>query len=132
MGAPDGKAIAFRDEHLNIAQFPLDASTPTSQLVSGANVIPCDWSRDGHLIYLSIGTGNSFPSLQVYSLLVHKSSEFASAGAQPQFYPDGTWVAYIDMPTRQIVVQRFPGPGMRLAISRLTGSSQPRWSHDGR
>jgi len=29
-------------------------------------------------------------------------------------------------------VQRFPGPGMRLPISRLAGSSQPRWSHDGR
>jgi Tol biopolymer transport system component len=130
--SPDGKAIAFRDAQLNIAQLPLDASTSTAQLVSGANVIPCDWSRDGHLIYMSIGTGNSFPSLKVYSLLDQKSTDFATAGAEPQFSPDGKWMAYIDLPTRQIVVQRFPGPGMRLPISRLTGSSQPRWSHDGR
>jgi len=41
-------------------------------------------------------------------------------------------MAYINLPTRQIVVQRFPGPGMRLPISNLIGSSQPRWSHDGR
>jgi eukaryotic-like serine/threonine-protein kinase len=130
--SPDGRAIAFRNAQLNIAQLPLDASTPAAQLVSGANVIPCDWSRDGHLIYMSIGTGNPFPSLEVYSLLDQKSTEFATAGAEAQFSPDGKWVAYINLPTRQIVVQRFPGPGMRLPISNLTGSSQPRWSHDGR
>ncbi len=130
--SPDGKAIAFRDAYLNIDELPIDASAPPTQLVSGANVIPCDWSRDGRLIYMRIGTGNSFPSLEVYFLHDHKSSEFATAGAEPQFSPDGKWVAYIKLPARQIVVQRFPGPGMRVPISSLSGSAQPRWSHDGR
>jgi serine/threonine protein kinase len=130
--SPDGTAIAFRDAHLNIDESPIDATAPPTQLVSGANVIPCDWSRDGHLIYMSIGTGNSFPSLEVYSLRDHKSTEFATAGAEPQFSPDDKWVAYVNLPLRQIVVQQFPGPGTRVPISNLNGSSQPRWSHDGR
>lgn len=130
--SPDGKAIAFRDAQLNIDESPIDATTPPIRLVSGINVIPCDWSRDGHLIYMSIGTGKSFPSLEVYSLRDHKSTEYATAGAEPQFSPDGNWVAYIDLPTRQIVVQRFPGLATRVPISPLNGSTQPRWSHDGR
>ena len=100
--------------------------------MSGTNVIPCDWSRDGHLIYMSLGNGNPFPSLEVYSLHDHKSTGFATVGAEAQFSPDGKWVAYIHLPLRQIVVQRFPGPGTRIQISSLNGSTQPRWSHDGR
>ena len=133
--SPDGKAVAFRNARLNIEESFIDGSGPSAQLVSGANVlnvIPCDWSPDGHLIYMSIGTGKPFPSLQVYSVADQKSTEFTSAGAEPQFSPDGKWVAYISLPQRQIVVQRFPGPGTRIPISSLFGSSQPRWSHDGR
>lgn len=130
--APDGKALAFRDAHLNIDELPIDGSLPPTRLVSGANVIPCDWSRDGHLIYMSIGTGSPLPSLKAYFLNDHKSTEFAAAGAEPQFSPDGKWVAYVGLPARQIVVQRFPGPGARIQISSLGPSTQPRWSRDGR
>jgi serine/threonine protein kinase len=128
--SPDGKALAFRDAHLNIDELPADASAPPTQLVRGTNVIPCDWSRDGHLIYMSIGTGNSLPSLEVY--FDHKSTEFATAGAEAQFSPDGKWVAYVTLPIRQVVVQRFPGLGTRVPISSLSPSTQPRWSRDGR
>ena len=130
--SPDGKAIAFRDAHLNIEESTVDGTVTPLRLVSGANVIPCDWSRDGHLIYMSIGTGSAFPSLAVYSVRDHNSTQFAAAGAEPQFSPDGKWVAYINLPSRQIVVQQFPGPGTRVPISSLNGSSQPRWNHDGR
>jgi hypothetical protein len=33
---------------------------------------------------------------------------------------------------RQILVQPFPGPGGHIQISNMSGSSQPRWSRDGR
>ncbi len=130
--SPDGKAIAFRDASLNIDEVPIDASSAPRPLVNGVNVIPCDWSADGHLMYMSIGAGGPFPSLEVYSLLDQKSTHFAKFGAEPRFSPDGKWVVYVEIPSRQIVVQRFPGPGGRVQISNVSGSSQPRWSRDGR
>jgi serine/threonine protein kinase len=129
--SPDGKVIAFRDASLNIEEVPADASAPPRALVTGTNVIPCDWSRVGHLIYMSLA-GGEFPSLNVYSPLDHKSTQFAKFGAEPQFSPDGKWVAYVQMPEREIVVQPFPAPGPHLQVSKMGGSTQPRWSRDGR
>jgi serine/threonine protein kinase len=129
--SPDGKVIAFRDASLNIEEVPADASAPPRALVTGTNVIPCDWSRDGHLIYMSL-EGGEFPSLAVYSPVDHKSTKFAKFGAEPQFSPDGKWVAYVRMPERVIAVRPFSTPGPHLQISNMSGSAQPRWSRDGR
>jgi eukaryotic-like serine/threonine-protein kinase len=128
----DGKFIAYRDASLNIDEIPTDGSGPSRLLVKGINVIPCDWSPDGHLIYMSIGSGGPFPSLNAYSPIDQKSTQVAKYGAEPQFSPDGKWLAYIAAPMRQIVVQPFPGPGGRIQISNVIGSAQPRWSRDGR
>ncbi len=130
--SPDGRSIAFRDASLNIREVPADGSGPPQLLVNGTNVIPCDWSVDGRLIYMSIDGGGPFPSLDVYSFSDRKSTQVVRFGAEPQFSPDGKWVAYIALPTRQIVVQRFPGTGAHLQVSNMPGSAQPRWSHDGR
>jgi serine/threonine protein kinase len=128
----DGKSIAYRHASSNIEEIPADASGPPRPVVKGTNVIPCDWSADGHLIYMSIGGGGPFGSLYVYSPMDQKSTQVVKFGAEPQFSPDGKWIAYIVLPMRQIVVQPFPGPGARIQISNVTGSSQPRWSRDGR
>jgi serine/threonine protein kinase/Tol biopolymer transport system component len=129
--SPDGKSLAFRDASLNIEVVPADGSGPPRPLVTGTNVIPCDWSADGHLVYMSVGAG-AFPSLDVYSALDHRSTQFAKSGAESQFSPDGKWIVYIGMPGRRIVVQPFPGPGAHIQISVVPGSTQPRWSRDGR
>ena len=130
--SPDGRSIAFRDASLNIREVAADGSGPPQLLVKGTNVIPCDWSVDGRLIYMSVDGGEPFPSLDVYSFSDRKSTQVLRFGAEPQFSPDGKWVAYIELPTRQIVVQRFPGTGAHLQVSNVPGSAQPRWSHDGR
>ena len=127
----DSKSIAYRDASLNIEKVPVDGSGPPQLMVKGTNVIPCDWAADGHLIYMSVG-GGGFPSLYVYSPMQQKSTQVAKFGAEPQFSPDGKWIAYVEQPTRQIVVQPFPGPGAHIQISNVTGSVQPRWSRDGR
>jgi hypothetical protein len=41
-------------------------------------------------------------------------------------------LATVTVTARQILVQPFPGPGAHTQISNVTGSSQPRWSRDGR
>ena len=130
--SPDGRWIAFRDASLNIKEVAADGSGPPQLLVKGTNVIPCDWSVDGRLIYMSIDGAGPFPSLDVYSFSDRKSTQVLRFGAEPQFSPDGKWVAYIELPTRQIVIQRFPGTGAHLQVSSIPGSAQPRWSHDGR
>jgi len=128
----DGKSIVYRNGSMNIEEVSADASGPPRPLVNDRGAIPCDSSPDGHLIYMSLKGGGPFPSLQVYSPVDQKSTQFARFGAEPQFSPDGKWVAYIVAPQRQILVQPFPGPGAHIQISNGPGASQPRWSHDGR
>jgi len=129
--SPDGKYLAFRDAALNIEVVPVDGSGPARPLVTGINVIPCDWSREGRLIYMSL-EGGAFPSLDIYSPFDHKSVQFAKSGAEAQFSPDGKWIAYGRVPEREIVVQPYPGPGAHVQVSSARGSTQPRWSRDGR
>jgi serine/threonine protein kinase len=126
----DGKSIAYRDASQNIEEVPVDASGPSRLVVNGTDVIPCDWSPDGTLIYMSVGEGGPFPSLDTYSPVDQRSKQFARYGAEPQFSPDGKWVAYIEMPKREIVVQPFAGSGAHIQIASV--GSEPRWSHDGR
>jgi eukaryotic-like serine/threonine-protein kinase len=128
--SPDGKSIAYRDASLNIQEVPADASGPPRPVVSGINVIPCDWSADGHLIYMSLARGDPFPGLYVYSPIEQKSAQIVKFGAEPQFSPDGKWIAYVGLD--QIFVQPFPGSGAHVQISNVPESSQPRWSRDGR
>jgi eukaryotic-like serine/threonine-protein kinase len=93
-------------------------------LLNGNRVMPCDWSADGHLVFMDFSTG--VPSLKIYSAKDQKVTPFAARGAEAQFSPDGRWMVYTG-----ISVQPFPGPGPRTQISNVT-SSQPRWSHDGK
>ena len=127
----DGKSIAYRDAALNIEVVPTDGSSASRPFLNGSNVIPCDWSIEGNLIYMSLGAG-MYPSLDVYSPAEKKSTQFVKSGAEPQFSPDGKWVAYIEVPGRQILVQPYPGPGAHIQVSRLPGSAEPRWSRDGK
>jgi Tol biopolymer transport system component len=127
----DGKSVAFRDASFNIEEVPADATSPPRVLVTGTDVIPCDWSADGHSVYMSIG-GGALPSLDVFSTSDHRSTQFAKFGSEAQFSPDSKWIAYVGLPEREILVQPFPGPGPHIQISNVPGSSQPRWSRDGR
>ena len=53
--------------------------------------------------------------------------------SQPQFSPDGRWMAYVsdESGTRQVYVQSFPTLGGQRQIS-ADGGSQPRWRRDGK
>jgi hypothetical protein len=50
-----------------------------------------------------------------------------------QFSPDAKWVAYESNESGrwEVYVQRFPGPGLKTAVS-INGGAQPRWRDDGR
>ena len=129
--SPDSKLLAYREATSQIVVAPVDGSRPAQQIVTGVNVIPCDWSADGNLLYMSLG-GGAYPTVEVLSLQEKKVTTLAKLGAEPQFSPDGKWVAYVGIPTRNISVQKYPGPGPHIAVSRIPGSAQPRWSPDGK
>jgi dipeptidyl aminopeptidase/acylaminoacyl peptidase len=123
--------IAYREASEKIVAVPVDGSSPARELMSGVNVIPCDWSVNGQMIYMSMD-GGSYPSLEVFEPGNPRAETLAKFGAEPQFSPDGKWVAYIGIPMRDIFVQKFPPPGPHTQISTMPGSAQPRWSHDGK
>jgi eukaryotic-like serine/threonine-protein kinase len=50
--------------------------------------------------------------------------------AEPQFSPDGRWVAYAGPPLG-IGIKPFPRSGPRIQISNVP-AAQPRWSADGK
>ena len=127
----DGKFIAYREGSSTIEEAPADGSRSPQPLVNGVNVIPCDWSADGNLLFMRQGVGDPFPNLHEYSLLDQKSTQYLKRGSQARLSPDGRWIAYIG-PPRQIFVQPFHGSGARIQISNAVGSAQPRWSPDGK
>jgi len=129
--SPDGKLMAYRDAESNISVVPVDGSAPPRVLMKGVNLIPCDWSSGGHMIYMALG-GGPYPRLDVFAPGDPKSTTLVNAGAEPQVSPDGKWLAYVGVPMRQIMVQRFPVAGAHIQISNTQGSAQPRWSADGR
>lgn len=128
----DGKMIAFRDSSLNIEVMPADGSGSPRTVVKGVNAIPCDWSADGELVYMVIARGSPFPELDTYSSRDQSTTLLSKVGAEPQFSPDGKWIAYVGLPMREIVVQPFPGSGAHIQISNTGNSTQPRWSRDGK
>jgi serine/threonine protein kinase len=123
----DAKHITFGAKgglDVPISEVSADGSSSSQVLLKGSRIVPCDWSGDGHLVFMDFAKG--LPSLKIYNKKDQKVTPFAPRGAEAQFSPDGRWIAYTG-----ISVQPFPGPGSRIQISR-GGDAQPRWSHDGR
>jgi len=58
--------------------------------------------------------------------------ESRSLKTNPEFSPDGHWVAYdsADSGARQVFVTPYPGPGGNFPVS-TDGGAMPRWSREG-
>jgi Tol biopolymer transport system component len=95
-----------------------------------------DWSRDGRfLLYRTHApsTGWDIWALSLegdQALIPIAQTEFDESN--PQFSPDGHWVAYESDKTGrfEIYVRPFPGPGVDTPIS-THGGAQVRWRPDG-
>src|SRR5262249_10627247 len=55
------------------------------------------------------------------------------AESNPEFSPDGHWLAYSsdESSSMQVYVQPYPGPGKRVQVSS-NGGTEPAWSKDGK
>jgi hypothetical protein len=141
---PDGSRLIYRATRKgfrNVYWRAADGSGAEEPLTNKADVsqTPTSVSRDGrYLLYNENnpadpgGTSMWIVELQgdrKPRLLVDApDGEF-----DPQFSPDGRWIAY-EAPVssrEEIFVIPYPGPGPRRQVSS-DGGGEPLWSHDGR
>jgi dipeptidyl aminopeptidase/acylaminoacyl peptidase len=105
-------------------------------LVTSQNTVPADLSPDGHvLLYLA---ADPKTHLDIWALPIGREESFPliqspSEDLNPQFSPDGRWIAYQsdESARHEVYVRPFRRPGPPVPIS-TDGGTQPRWRRDGR
>jgi serine/threonine-protein kinase len=135
---PDGSRVAFRsnrDGDDSIFWQQADGAGTAERLTkaeSGISHIPSSWSPDGKfLAYTVVKVGVSATGqVWVLSLDDRRATLFAERATNPDFSPDGRWLAYQTDETgqNQVFVQPFPATGARYPV---VAGGHPFWSYDG-
>ena len=125
----DGTKIAYASATRNgWSSYEISAGGANpQQLLCEAGVCP-HWSPDGHAVFMR------FDGPRVMLAVRSPSDEQVTSfgpGAEPQFSPDGRWIAAVQQDGAGILARPFPGPGPHIQIS-APGGTQPRWSRDGK
>jgi len=125
----DGKSIIYTGQtegHTQcVYEIAADASGRSKALLESGLIAHS--SPDGKLVYARFDDGQLL--LAVYSPRDGETTSLGP-GVEPQFSPDGKWIAYTAMGGAGIAVRAFPGPGPHVQISSGM-AAQPRWSRDG-
>jgi Tol biopolymer transport system component len=139
--SPDGKQIVFNSsregpQHLFVKAIgSAGTEQKFTELKSFAN--PTSWSPDGRLIALqSTSPGTRSDLMVVTAAEPHEMKPILATPfdeRQPQFSPDGRWIAYSsdESDRSEVYVQSFPEGRGRIRVS-VSGGTQPLWRRDGR
>jgi serine/threonine-protein kinase len=137
--SPDSVHVTYTDgSPRNLFWRRADGGGEPERLSTSPNLqLPSSSSPDGkviayvetnvtsgeHIWLLPVGEGKAPPRRWLNT----RSEE-----SQPDFSPDGRWIAYVSNESgrEEVYVQAYPGPGPRYTVSRDGGSS-PAWSRDG-
>ena len=148
--SPDGNEIVFssnRNGVFDLYRKPANSSRDEELLLrSDKNKYPWSWSRDGRFLLYTEATPASPGSEDIWVLPMQgdgKPFPFATTRfneTQPQFSPDGKWVAYASNETGQIevYVRPFTGApgsadaGGKVRISTDLFGNSPAWRADGK
>ena len=135
---PDGSRVAFRSNREgddSIFWQQADGAGTAERLTkaeSGVSHIPSSWSPDGKFLAYTVVKPGVSGSGQVWvlSLEDRKATLFAERAANPDFSPDGRWLAYQtdEAGQIQVFVQPFPATGAKYPV---VAGGQPFWSYDG-
>jgi Tol biopolymer transport system component len=135
--------VAYASEHgkgLDIYQRPANQSASDQVLLrldAPPIMFPADSSPDGrYLTYYrtdpkrrnDIWVLPLFGDRKPFPLIQTEFNEW-----QPQFSPDGKWIAYAsdESGISQVYVQAFPKQSGKVSVS-TAGGTQPRWRRDGK
>jgi Tol biopolymer transport system component len=150
--SPDGRRIAYSRQELSTGKFDLAEWSPVNRKeeslanLSAAFCRVWDWSRDGKTLLLSqVNSKGDFNEIWALTVGAHpnESTERRIASSrthslyQPQFSPNGRWIAF------EAVRTNADGLESRLYAVSATGGAwipltdgkwddKPRWSPDGR
>jgi len=136
---PDGKRVTFGWAAVgarNLFEQPADGSEPMRPLARGAyDQFPSSWRRDGSVLAVVESTEDGNDIL-FYRPGEAKAVPFLATRfreRQPDFSPDGQWLAYTsdESGRDEIYVRPVAGPGGKTPIS-TSGGTEPLWARDGR
>lgn len=137
---PDGMKVTYTSERNarepEMFWVPADGSGIEEKLVSSERAqIAQAWSPDGNTLALTeigdqwdIWTLSREGDRRPRPFAVSRFSE-----AQPDFAPNGRWIAYAsdESGRYEVYAQPYPGPGRKLQIS-TEGGVEPVWARNGR
>jgi len=135
--SPDGNRIAYTSASITNSRHILikssdGSSEPQLLHTDTRHLHTNDWSPDGKWLLL-----DELPKYNVFAINTQTKEEItiAASDAQegdPQFSPDGNWVAYAsdEGGQTQIYVTSFPDPSVRHQVS-INGGIAPRWTQSG-
>ena len=144
--SPDGRTIVFhsnRSGHQDLYRKPVDGSRNEELLYSDSqHKFPSSFSPDGrYLAYQSLDPANAFDIWILPDPLgvpgASKPFQFVRTEfneQDPQFSPDGHWIAYVSNQSgrNNVFVAPFPGPAGGTKQVSTAGGTQPRWRADGK
>jgi len=136
---PDGKRIAFnsnKEGALNIYWQLADGSGGLERLTTSEYTQIADSSSaDGQLLAFNEVNPATGRDIWVLRVSDRKAQPFLRSPfneGDPQFSPDGRWIAYVsdESGRDEVYVQPYPGPGGKWQASR-DGGTEPVWNHNG-
>lgn len=128
--SPDGASVIYdsTEGHQSCTyEIPADGSRPPRLLLEPGSAC-AHKSRDGLVVFMRIEHGR--PVVYLY-VPTEGRRVLLGPGAEPQFSPDGSWVALTEPGGGGISLREVQNGGRRLRVSPGP-AAQPRWSRDGR
>ncbi len=139
--SPEGDRLVFTSNRagaFNLYVQAADGSRPPDRRTkSEYSQTPGSWSPDGQSIAFSQERPGTSADLWILSVendgAVEPFVQTSANERDPQFSPDGKWIAYVSDETgrTEIQVRSFRGSGQVLQASS-DGGTVPRWNPNGR
>ena len=139
--SPDGADIAYASDREGRTQVCRKAANATGKeerlLESALNDSPCSWSPDGRLLALERQGAEGNFNVWILPLAGdRKPQQFLESSfrtVQPQFSPNGKWLAYASTESggMDVYIVPYPAGSGKWPVS-TAGGAYPRWRRDGK